>query len=314
MQKLSLILPILILTQPIIAKAEFSWIDTQGTHTDLLYGDQKIARYVYEQMKPEERERTYKPFFHLYDKKGEKFVTKGPGGKFTHHRGIYYGFSKCAALDGNGNKVSVDTWHCKRGYQTHEKVLHQHADSKKASLQSEIAWRVDDGTIFITEMRTLTFKFNKEGRLQIDFDSILSTTQPKVTLDGDPQHAGFQFRASNEVAESTAKQTFYIRPIDGKDEMGKTKNWPQNKDMTNLDWKAQSVVIQGQRYYTVYLDYPQNPKPSFYSERDYGRFGSYFKSSVTADSTLSVKYRLIFGTKPLSAEKCEEYSIAFRSE
>ena len=128
--------------------------------------------------------------------------------------------------------------------------------------------------------------------------------QPKVTLDGDPQHAGFQFRASNEVAESTAKQTFYIRPIDGKDEMGKTKNWPQNKDMTNLDWKAQSVVIQGQRYFTVYLDHPKTLS-QVYSERDYGRFGSYFKSSVTADSTLSVKYRLIFGTKPLSAENAK---------
>ena len=76
MQKLSLILPILILTQAIIAKAEFSWIDTKGTHIDLLYGDQKIARYVYEQMKPEERERTYKPFFHLYDKKGENSSPK----------------------------------------------------------------------------------------------------------------------------------------------------------------------------------------------------------------------------------------------
>jgi hypothetical protein len=74
-------------------------------------------------------------------------------------------------------------------------------------------------------------------------------------LDGDPQHAGFQFRASNEVFESTAKQTFYIRPNDGKDAPGKTKNWPQNKDMTNLNWKAQSLVVGGQRYFTLYLDH-----------------------------------------------------------
>ena len=249
----------------------------------------------------------------MYDIKGEKFVTKGPGGKFTHHRGIYYGFSKCSALDGKGNKVSVDTWHCKRGYQSHEKVLQQKVNSKEASIQSEIAWRVDDGTIFITEKRKLCFKFDKEERLQIDFDSTLSTTQPEVILDGDPQHAGFQFRASNEVAESTAKQTFYIRPKDGKDEMGKTKNWPQNKDMSNLNWKAQSVVVGGNRYYTLYLDHSQNPKPSFYSERDYGRFGSYFKSAVTPENPLSVKYRLIFGNKPLSPEKCQQYSKDFSS-
>ena len=313
MSKLTNFLPLFILAQVVTANSEFSWIDTKGTHIDLLYGDQKIARYVYEQMKPEDRERTYKPFFHLYDKKGESFVTKGPGGKFTHHRGIYYGFSKCAALDGNGNKVSVDTWHCKRGYQTHEKVLQQNANRKHASIESEIAWRVDDGTIFITEKRKLLFQFDQEGRLQIDFSSILSTTQPQVTLDGDPQHAGFQFRASNEVAESTARQTFYIRPKDGKDEMGKTKNWPQNKDMTNLTWKAQSVVVGGERYYTLYLDHPQNPKPSFYSERDYGRFGSYFKSAVTPKNPLSVKYRLIFGNKLLSPERCQQYSKDFSS-
>ena len=313
MAKLTKFLPLLILAHAVIAKTEFSWIETKGTHIDLRYGDQNIARYVYERMNPKDRERTYKPFYHLYDIKGEKFVTKGPGGKFTHHRGIYYGFSKCAALDGTGKKVSVDTWHCKRGYQTHEKVLQQKASAKEAFLQSEIAWRVDDGTTFITEKRKMCFQFDKEGRLQIDFDSTLSTTQPKVTLDGDPQHAGFQFRASNEVAESNAKQTFYIRPKDGKDEMGKTKNWPQNKDMTNLKWKAQSVVVGENRYYTLYLDHPQNPKPSFYSERDYGRFGSYFKSAVTPQKPLSVKYRIIFGNKQLSPEKCQQYSKDFSS-
>ena len=313
MPKLFQFTPLFIIAQALIAKSEFSWIETKGTHIDLLYGDRKIARYVYERIKPEDRERTYKPFYHLYDIKGEKFVTKGPGGKFTHHRGIYYGFSKCSALDGKGNKVSVDTWHCKRGYQSHEKVLQQKANSKEASIQSEIAWRVDDSTIFITEKRKLRFKFDKEERLQIDFDSTLSTTQPEVILDGDPQHAGFQFRASNEVAESTAKQTFYIRPKDGRDEMGKTKNWPQNKDMSNLNWKAQSVVVGGNRYYTLYLDHSQNPKPSFYSERDYGRFGSYFKSAVTPENPLSVKYRLIFGNMPLSPEKCQQYSKDFSS-
>ena len=179
-------------------------------------------------MNPKDRERTYKPFYHFMIKR-EKFVTKGPGGKFTHHRGIYYGFSKCGALDGNGNKVSVDTWHCKRGYQTHEKVLQQNANAKEAFLLSEIAWRVDDGTIFITEKRKMRFQFNKEGRLQIDFDSTLSTTQPEVTLDGDPQHAGFQFRASNEVAESMPSRLFTSAPKMAETKWGRQKIGPKTK-------------------------------------------------------------------------------------
>lgn len=313
MQKTSII-SFLLTVQLGVAKPDFSWIETKGTHIDLFHEDLKIARYVYERMIPEDRERTYKPFYHLYDSNGDKFVTKGPGGRYTHHRGIYFGFSKCSALDSKGKAVNVDTWHCKRGYQTHEKILIQTATQSKAQLQSEIAWRVDDGTIFLTEKRKLSFQFDNQGRLQIDFDSTLSTSQPEVKLDGDPQHAGFQFRASNEVAESNAKQTFYVRPNEGKDEKGNTKNWPQNKDMTNLAWKVQSIVVGGQRYYTAYLDHPDNPKPSFYSERDYGRFGSYFKASVTPDLPLSIKYRLIFGTREISAKICEEYSKIFCSQ
>jgi hypothetical protein len=292
----------------------FNWSDQQGTHIDLTNGKRLIARYVYEKMDPKDRERTYKPFYHLYDKNGKKFITKGVGGKFTHHRGIYFGFSKCSALDSNDNPVSVDTWHCKRGYQTHEKIIKIHADQNKASLESEIAWRVDDSTIFITEFRELSFRLTKDRRLQIDFRSLLSTTQPEVRLDGDPQHAGFQFRASNDVATKHSKETFYIRTKGGKDQLGKTKNWPQNKDMTNLNWNAQSVVIEGQRYFTLYLDHPSNPKPSFYSERDYGRFGSYFKAKVKPSEPLEVRYRLIFGTEELDSEICESFSDKFRSE
>jgi hypothetical protein len=54
-----------------------------------------------------------------------------------------------------------------------------------------------------------------------------------VTLDGDPQHAGFHFRADNEVAAKTSKQTVFTRP-DGTDQPGKTRNWPDVKTHVNL--------------------------------------------------------------------------------
>ena len=296
------------------SKDSFNWSESKASYVDLSLGEHKLARYVYERMDPKDRERTYKPFYHLYDKNGEDFVTKGPGGKYTHHRGIYFGFSKCAALDAQKNPVNVDTWHCKRGYQNHEKILHMKADNHQASLKSEISWRVDDGTTFLTEHRELTFRISKNKGIQIDFHSVLHTTQPEIKLDGDPQHAGFQFRASNEVATINSKKTFYIRPNEGKDQMGKTKNWPQNKDMTNLNWKAQSVIVGGERYFTLYLDHPDNPKPSFYSERDYGRFGSYFRAKVTPSDPLNIRYRLIFGTQELNPQNCEEFSSQFVSE
>ena len=81
--------------------------------------------------------------------------------------------------------------------------------------------------------------------------------------------------------------------------------------MTNLFWKAQSVVVGGNRYTTVYLDHPGNPKPSFFSERDYGRFGSYFKSEITPSKPLSVKYRLNISLKKRSIEDCKHLSNLF---
>jgi hypothetical protein len=292
---------------------KFSWKESTSLnqHVDLLWKDQKIARYVFEKMNPKDRERTYKPFHHIFQSNGVDFLTKGPGGKYTHHRGIYFGFSKCSALDGDGKSVNVDTWHCKRAYQTHEKFITKTANQQEASHTVKIAWRVDDGTVFATEHRTLHFSFIKEGFLQVDFQSKLSTDQEEVQLDGDPQHAGFQFRASNEVATKTSKETYYIRPVEGIDRKGKTKNWPQDKDMTNLPWKAQSVVVGGNRYTTLYLEHPANPKPSFYSERDYGRFGSYFKTKITPSSPLVVQYRLHIFQGEMNQKECEKLSQAF---
>ena len=290
---------------------EFLWVDKPGKYVDLVYGKKKIARYVYQKMDPMNREETYKPFHHIYQNNGRDFLTKGPGGKYTHHRGIYFGFSKCTALDNSGKVVKVDTWHCKRAYQVHESIIDQKADKESASHTVKITWRIDDGTIFITELRELSFSLFSDKTIQVDFESILSTSQEKVTLDGDPQHAGFQFRASNEVAESNSKETYYIRPKQGRGEKAVTKNWPNNKDMTNLLWKGQSIVVGGERYTTLYLDHPANPKPSYYSERDYGRFGSYFKTELSSLKDLHVRYRLLIGLKERTLKECEEFSRDF---
>ena len=64
-------------------------------------------------MDPSDRERTYKPFHHIYQETGIDFLTKGPGGKYSHHRGIFLGFSKCKIFNNDSEIANVDTWHCK---------------------------------------------------------------------------------------------------------------------------------------------------------------------------------------------------------
>src|SRR6185503_3979291 len=66
------------------------------------------------------RTETYKIFHHLYDPKGERFVTKGSGSQFTHHRGIFFGFNKVTY----GDNKKCDVWHCTGdAFQSHEKFM-----------------------------------------------------------------------------------------------------------------------------------------------------------------------------------------------
>ena len=297
---------------------EFSWKDTPGKHRDLFFGDKPVVRYVYEAIdtsSPERRDLTYKPFYHVYDRDSGDFITKGPGGKYPHHRGIYYGFSKCSYTDADGKEhKGIDTWHCKKAHQVHEKFLEEKADADQALLSTEIAWIDNDGKKIATETRTQIFSFSGND-LVVKFSSTLTPDVPKVTVDGDPQHAGFQFRASNEVAEKTAKQTYYIRPKTGKAEPGTTINWSAKNDTEatrDLPWKAMSFVVGGNRFTTAYLDSPGNPKPARFSERDYGRFGSYFVSkNITAKKPLIVNYTLVIRKGEMTPDEVEQLSKTF---
>lgn len=306
----ALILPFL--TIAFVAADEFSWHDTEGKHLDLKKGDRLVIRYQYEpidESTPERRHDTYKPFHHVYDWEGKAPITKGPGGKFPHHRGIYYGFSRCSYTDESGKTFNkIDTWHCKKAHQVHRRIMQMEADGDSANMMSLIAWISDDGVEFANEKRTLSFSYNDKGDLVVEFFSFLMSTFPKMKVDGDPQHAGFQFRASNEVAASTSKQTYYIRPGTGKAEPGKTINWSaktDNDSTRNLPWKAMSFVTGGDRYTVLYIDSEDNPKPARYSERDYGRFGSYFAKEFTSDDPLIVRYKLVIRKGEMTPEEIE---------
>ena len=95
----------------VAAAAEYKWVDEPGKYIELRKGDKPVVRYMYEAIdtsSPEARERTYKPYLHVFSPDGETLLTKGPGGLYPHHRGIYYGFNRITYGDG----LKADTWHC----------------------------------------------------------------------------------------------------------------------------------------------------------------------------------------------------------
>src|SRR5882672_3175720 len=269
----------------------FAWKDTPNDNMELSIGKRPVLRYMdkaLDESTKDARTSTFKIYHHLYDPKGELLVTKGLGGLFPHHRGIFFGFNKVTYGEDNRK---CDVWHCTGdAYQSHEKVLVAEAGPVYGRHRLSIAWHGVKKEVFASEERDLTV-YSLPGGTLIEFASDVSPVLAPVQLDGDPQHAGFHFRASQEVPDKTAKQTYYIRP-DGPGKFGETRNWPGQKTHVNLPWDALCFVLHDQRYTVAYLDRPENPKEARFSERDYGRFGSYFEKKLNKGDKLSVKYRL----------------------
>jgi Methane oxygenase PmoA len=273
----------------------FTWHDHPGHHTELMFGERPIVTYHYERLDestPASRVRTYKVFHHVYSPKGDRIVTGGlnedPKVHSPHHRGIFYGFNRITY----GNGKTADTWHCIDGaFQQHERFLASEQGPVLGRHRVEISWHGKDAA-FAEEERELTV-YNVPGGHLIEFASRLRSASGRVRFDGDPQHAGFQFRAHNDVDAYTTNETIYIRP-DGIGKPGETRNWdPQTRQgPVNLPWNAMSFVLGGKRYTVAYLDHPGNPKEARFSEREYGRFGSYFEYTIEQDKPLTVNYRL----------------------
>lgn len=307
-----------------LARAGFTWTDTPGKHLELSRDDKPVARYVYEaidESTPARREETFKPFCHLYFYQWEHYgnlLTKGPGGKFTHHRGVFYGFNQISYTDASGKRhEKVDVWHCRKAHQVHRRFTAQEASEDAATFTSEIDWIGDDGVAFATESRTMRFSLSGPD-VVVDFTSTLTPKVAELRLDGDPQHAGFHFRAHNDVNDKTGKATYYLRPVTGIGQPGATINWTDKTDndqTRDLPWKAMCITLRDTQATVSYLDHPSNPKPARASERDYGRFGTYFATTVKKESPLTVKYRLVVHPGEYeTADEVAKLSEAFLKE
>ena len=305
--------------------AEFQWVDSAGKYMDLRFGDRPVLRYIaapLDESSEQSRYETYKVFHHLYDASGKVLLTNGPTGDspyakdvlYPHHRGLFYGYNRIS-YEG---VPRADTWHCGKGEsQQHVKTLAAGGNGEKGWHRVAIAWHGPDGNVFANEEREMTVSFDGDSTV-VDFVSKLeSATGGTIHLDGDPQHAGFQFRATDEVAKKTKEETYYLR-TDGKGKPGETRNWdhkkigaPQNDECADRPWNAMSFVVGGKRYTALYLDHPRNPKPARYSERDYGRFGSYFVHDLKPGEPLLVRYRLWLQEGEMTVETAKKRSREF---
>ncbi|WP_417397495.1 DUF6807 family protein [Gimesia chilikensis] len=307
---------LIIFTQLSLTAAEkkgFTWKDHPDQKVaDLYYNGQPVLQYVYpfDKSTPETFHDTYKVFHHVYGPQSGAIITKGPGGKYTHHRGLYVGWNK-TSFDGK----TLDFWHCKNGaHLRHDKFISMQGGPDAGTMTAEIHWEDGDGKPVIIETRKVTVtpikvSSSEAPAWQIDWQTTLQSKRGEITLDGDRQHAGFQYRAAQPVAESN--NATYVRP-EGSPQQPAPYQVSDRTDPdkhVNLGWLAMSYDIDGKHYNVEYMEDPNVPKPSRYSERPYGRFGAFFDTKIDESHPLKMNYRLIVseGKTPSQAEVQKRY-------
>lgn len=266
-----------LMTAPGLAQT-YGFRDQAGKHLDILRDGKPVVRYMYafDTSTPERRHETYKVYHHVFDPSGEQLLTKGPGGKYTHHRGLFIGFSR-TAYQGK----TYDLWHMKDQCSlVHQKVLQQEASDNSATLTTLIHWEIAPGKPILEETRTVTVTEDDKAHAIIDWQSQLKAVAGDLVLKSDPEHGGMQYRPSNAVAENkSAKYLFHQEGVVPK----------KDKD---LPWVTLTYELDGQKYSVQHMRAPSNPGDSVYSAyRDYGRFGNYFVKPVADGDTLELHYR-----------------------
>lgn len=242
------------------------------------------------------REETYKVYTHILSFDGKEPITKGPGGKFPHHRGLFIGW-KDTLINGE----DLDTWHMTNSYQ--QLVGTKEADGKQTLF---VAWNdLKDNKTIITEARTLSAHADGDTRL-IDFATSLTAVDSKIELKGDLQHAGMQVRMAQEVAEHE-DSTSYILPegaVSGDDDK-----------VTGAWWACCSCVVDGKRYWLVHMSPPSTPGGvPVYSIRKYARFGAFFEPTLEPGKPLDLHFRVAVSEKELDQKACQALYDAFAKE
>jgi hypothetical protein len=299
----------------------FEFAEKKGEPTELLFASVDAKRPVLQYFNlphdPADHFYRFKPFHNVYDPAtGKTMLTNtsaktAKDGQFPHHRGLFFGFNKITY----GDNQQADIWHGTNNvFSDHEKTLATEVGEVVGRSRSAVAWHGKDGKTFATEEREVAAYAvpNTAGTL-IDWSTVLSTKLDKVRLDGDPQHAGFHFRANMEVSKNGKANTYYLRP-DGKGKPGETRNWePKGKDSktVNLPWNAMSFVVGEKRYTVLRINHPDNPGETRGSERDYGRFGDYFEYDLTPAKPLKLKYRVWVQEGEMTVEQCAAMADAF---
>jgi len=264
----------------------FEFKDTPGRHLDVVLSGKPLLRFMYafDESTPEKRLETYKPYLHVFDPSGELLLTKGVGGTFTHHRGIFIGWNKVSFAG-----AVHDLWHMPKGAQIHQKFSSQKADAKQAEFTANVHWKDNTGQLALDEERTFRVRRAEAPAYAVlDFTSTLRSPNSDIVLDGDPEHAGIHFRPAEEVERSPVYTYSQADAAPHKD--------------TDYAWVGEQFKLAGRTFSVVEMSHPSNPKGTRWSAyRDYGRFGAFPVAKIEKGGTLVLQYRFLLAEGAMPA-------------
>jgi len=274
-------------------------INAEVLTQDLRVGDTTVLRTVYTPFDPENAEETFKVYTYVLDFAGETPITKGVGGRFTHHRGLFIGWSKTWV----DNERSYDTWHMTNSYQQHVEWQQLDMGEGHSTQKQEIVWNTLEGETLIRETREIVAHVAPDSKRIIRFGSKLEAVAGDIQLRGDLHHAGMQIRMSNEVTEHP-ETTEYTLP-EGAELL-------PNDEVSGAWWACAAVDVGGKRYWVMHMTPQDHPGGEpIYSIRDYVRFGSFTEPDIAKGDTLEVDYVVVVSEEPLDATACQALYDAY---
>ena len=264
---------------------------------DLLAGGRVAVHYVHAPYDPAVRA-TCKVWHEVHAPDG-RIISKGPGGEFEHHRGLFLGWNQVQCGDRR-----FDFWHCNHGEsQRHERFVAPGELGLDGDWQvAAIAWCDAQGTAIVRERRALRARALDAATTAIDVVVELTAADRPVQLGGDPQHSGHQFRALEMFAEAGAPKVTYVRPAGAHAEPDDV--W------TGCSWIAAVLPLPDGPVTVVRSEEPGNPPAVRWSTRDYGRFGATFTTRLQPGAPLRLRWSYIVALGALDLDACERLAAA----
>ena len=256
---------------------------------------------IHRQHDAEHHHDTCKVFHHVRALDGT-LLTKGNGGMFQHHKGLFIGWNRT-----KWKEQRFDFWHMpKQERQVFRGQLpHTALNMQRGAQVCAIEWITPEGEVVLAERRGLQLLEQGDDSYTLHLRNELRAPNGAVRLAGDPQHAGQQFRAPQAFAPAGAPKVSYVRPASAKGH--------GNDVWTGCDWIAE-IQHHGPASYTVLrVEGVDNRGDTKWSTRDYGRFGATRSVDVRLDQPLLLDQFYVIANGARDAAWCAARAAALRA-